>query len=73
MRGVMLMGVHEGHIAWARLYMEFVEHGGAASARWCGGCGPPRSPADGGFLQSQSRNSIQPYQDIVHLAHGLVR
>lgn len=29
MRGIMLMGVQEGHIAWARLYMEFVERGGA--------------------------------------------
>ena len=29
MRGVMLMGVHAEHIAWARLYMEFVERGGA--------------------------------------------
>jgi ketosteroid isomerase-like protein len=29
MRGVVLMGVQEGQIAWARLYMEFVERGGA--------------------------------------------
>jgi len=29
MRGVMLAGVQAGHIAWARLYMEFVEQGGA--------------------------------------------
>jgi len=29
MRGVVLMGVHDGQIAWARLYMEFVERGGA--------------------------------------------
>jgi ketosteroid isomerase-like protein len=29
MRGVMLMEVRAGQIAWARLYMEFVEHGGA--------------------------------------------
>jgi ketosteroid isomerase-like protein len=29
MRGVMLMGVQAGQIAWARLYMEFVERGGA--------------------------------------------
>ena len=29
MRGVVLMGVLEGQIAWARLYMEFVERGGA--------------------------------------------
>lgn len=29
MRGVVLMGMHDGQIAWARLYMEFVERGGA--------------------------------------------
>jgi ketosteroid isomerase-like protein len=29
MRGIVLMGVREGQIAWARLYMEFVERGGA--------------------------------------------
>ena len=29
MRGVVLMGVQAGKIAWARLYMEFVEQGGA--------------------------------------------
>ena len=29
MRGVVLMGVDAGQIAWARLYMEFVERGGA--------------------------------------------
>jgi ketosteroid isomerase-like protein len=29
MRGVVLMGVQDGRIAWARLYMEFVERGGA--------------------------------------------
>jgi ketosteroid isomerase-like protein len=29
MRGVVLLGVHETQIVWARLYMEFVEHGGA--------------------------------------------
>ena len=29
MRGVMLMGVQAGQITWARLYMEFVERGGA--------------------------------------------
>ena len=28
MRGVVLMGVQAGQIAWARLYMEFVERGG---------------------------------------------
>jgi len=29
MRGVVLMGLRAGQIAWARLYMEFVERGGA--------------------------------------------
>jgi ketosteroid isomerase-like protein len=29
MRGIVLMGVQAGQIAWARLYMEFVERGGA--------------------------------------------
>jgi hypothetical protein len=29
MRGVVLMGVQEEQITWARLYMEFVERGGA--------------------------------------------
>jgi ketosteroid isomerase-like protein len=29
MRGVILMGVQEGRITWARLYMEFVEQDGA--------------------------------------------
>jgi len=29
MRGAVLMGIQEGQIAWARLYMEFVERGGA--------------------------------------------
>jgi hypothetical protein len=29
MRGVIVMGVQAGQVAWARLYMEFVEHGGA--------------------------------------------
>ena len=28
MRGVVLMGVQDGQIAWARLYMEFVERAG---------------------------------------------
>jgi ketosteroid isomerase-like protein len=29
MRGVMVMGVQAGQVAWARLYIEFVERGGA--------------------------------------------
>lgn len=29
MRGVALMGIQAEHVAWARLYMEFVEQGGA--------------------------------------------
>jgi ketosteroid isomerase-like protein len=29
MCGVVLMGVQEGQIAWARLYMEFIDRGGA--------------------------------------------
>ena len=35
MRGVVLMGVQEGQIAWARLYMEFVERTVPGSARRC--------------------------------------
>ena len=29
MQGVVVAGVHDGLIAWARLYMEPIEHGGA--------------------------------------------